>query len=188
LAATIEVLIDRGYNGLTTKEVAVRAGFSNGALVHHYGTKAELVIAATARVYERCIESGKKIASSEKAKRHPVRAYIDDCLNVYLGWPFIAAVEVMLPARNDETLMVHVYDVMLHYRQTMNKIWQVAFEQAGISRDDAPFILMTTLNLVRGMGINSMWQRNVSYYRKLLREWVTLVESGALEGRHCDLR
>ena len=54
--------------------------------------------------------------------------------------------------------------------------------------DDAPFILMTTLNLVRGMGINSMWQRNVSYYRKLLREWVTLVESGALEGRHCDLR
>jgi len=47
---------------------------------------------------------------------------------------------------------------------------------------------MTTLNLVRGMGINSMWQRNVSYYRKLLREWVTLVESGALEGRHCDLR
>src|SRR4029079_18420522 len=72
LAATIEVLIDRGYNGLTTKEVAVRAGFSNGALVPHYGTKAELVIAATARVYERCIESGKKIASSEKAKRHPV--------------------------------------------------------------------------------------------------------------------
>ena len=36
LAATIEVLIDRGYNGLTTKEVAARAGFSNGALVHHY--------------------------------------------------------------------------------------------------------------------------------------------------------
>ena len=54
-----------------------------------------------------------------------------------------------------------------------------------------PFVFtlfMTTLNLVRGMGINSMWQRNVSYYRKLLREWVTLVESGALEGRHCDLR
>src|SRR5262249_26241777 len=53
LAATIEVLIDRGYNGLTTKEVASRAGFSNGALVHHYRTKADLVIAATAHVYDR---------------------------------------------------------------------------------------------------------------------------------------
>ena len=31
LAATIEVLVDRGYNGLTTKEVATRAGFSSGA-------------------------------------------------------------------------------------------------------------------------------------------------------------
>src|SRR5437773_184341 len=58
LAATIEVLIDRGYNGLTTKEVAARAGFSNGALVHHYKTKADMVIAATARVYDRCIANG----------------------------------------------------------------------------------------------------------------------------------
>src|SRR5687767_6679894 len=58
LVATIEVLIDRGYNGLTTKEVAARAGFSSGALVHHYRTKAELVIAATAHIYDRCIENG----------------------------------------------------------------------------------------------------------------------------------
>jgi AcrR family transcriptional regulator len=85
LNATIDVLIDRGYNGLTTKEVSVRAGFSNGALVHHYRTKAELVIAATEQVYDRCIENGKKIASSEKAKKHPLQAYIDDCLHVYLG-------------------------------------------------------------------------------------------------------
>src|SRR6266852_2132036 len=59
LAATIEVLIDRGYNGLTTKEVATRAGFSSGALVHHFRTKADLVVAATAHVYDRCVINGK---------------------------------------------------------------------------------------------------------------------------------
>ena len=90
LNATLEVLIDRGYNGLTTKEVAARAGFSNGALMHHFGTKADLVIAASAHIYDRCIESGKKIASSDKAQAHPLRAYIADCQEVYLGWPFIA--------------------------------------------------------------------------------------------------
>jgi AcrR family transcriptional regulator len=188
LNAAIEVLIDRGYNGLTTKEVAARAGLSNGALVHHYGTKSELVIAATAQVYDRCIEHGKKIAASEKAKKHPLRAYIDDCLAVYLGWPFLAAVEVLVPARTDQTLMVQVDKFMQHYRRTMNAVWLAAFEHAGISPEDAPFLLMTTLNMVRGMGINSMWQRNIPYYRKLLRQWADLAESGALNGRRCELR
>jgi AcrR family transcriptional regulator len=188
LAATIEVLIDRGYNGLTTKEVAARAGFSSGALVHHYRTKADLVIAATAHIYERCIENGRRIASSKKALRHPIRAYIDDCLHVYLGWPFIAAGEVLIPARTDQTLMVQVNEFMRHYRQTMNEIWLEAFLRAGVSRSEAPFLMMTTLNMVRGMGINSMWQRNMPYYKNLLRQWADVVESGALAGRTCELR
>jgi AcrR family transcriptional regulator len=188
LAATIEVLIDRGYNGLTTKEVATRAGFSNGALVHHYRTKADLVIAATAHVYERCIENGKKIAASDKARRHPVRAYIDDCLDVYLGWPFIAASEVLVPARTDQTLMVQVDEFMQHYRRTMNDVWIEAFMRAGIERGEASYMIMMTLNVIRGMGINSMWQKKMPYYRKLLRQWADTIEAGALKGQRCELR
>jgi AcrR family transcriptional regulator len=135
LAATIEVLIDRGYNGLTTKEVAARAGFSNGALVHHYKTKADMVIAATARVYDRCIANGKGIAASAKARKHPLRAYIDDCLDVYLGWPFLAAVEVLVPARTDPALMAQVDKFMRHYRRTMNVVWLDAFMRAGVSKN-----------------------------------------------------
>jgi AcrR family transcriptional regulator len=188
LAATIEVLIDRGYNGLTTKEVAARAGFSNGALVHHYRTKADMVIAATARVYDRCIKNGRKIAGSEKAKRSPLRAYIDDCLDVYLGWPFLAAVEVLVPARTDPMLMVEVDKFMVHYRRTMNDIWRDAFARAGIGAKEAAFLMMTTLNMVRGMGINSLWQRNVPYYKKMLLQWAEVAESGALKGQQAELR
>ena len=188
LAATIEVLIDRGYNGLTTKEVAARAGFSNGALVHHYKTKADMVIAATARVYDRCIANGKRIASSAKAQKHPLRAYIDDCLDVYLGWPFIAASEVLLPARTDPALMVQVDKFMQHYRRTMNVVWLDAFMRAGVGKKEAGFLMMTTLNMVRGMGINSMWQRNVPYYKKLLRQWADVAEAGALRGQQLELR
>ncbi|HEY4860114.1 MAG TPA: TetR/AcrR family transcriptional regulator, partial [Xanthobacteraceae bacterium] len=184
----IEVLIDRGYNGLTTKEVSGRAGLSNGALVHHYGTKAELVIAATEQVYDRCIENGEKIANSDKARKHPLQAYIDDCLHVYLGWPFLAAVEVLVPARTDQTLMVQVDKFMQHYRHTMNDVWLAAFQRAGINRNDAAFLMMATLNMIRGMGINSLWQKNMPHYKKLLREWAAVAESGAFDGRHTELR
>jgi AcrR family transcriptional regulator len=188
LSATIEVLIERGYNGLTTKEVSGRAGLSNGALVHHYGTKAELVIAATEQVYDRCIENGEKIANSDKARKHPLQAYIDDCLHVYLGWPFLAAVQVLVPARTDQTLMVQVDKFMQHYRHTMNDVWLAAFQRAGINRNDAAFLMMATLNMIRGMGINSLWQKNMPHYKKLLREWAAVAQSGAFDGRHTELR
>jgi hypothetical protein len=42
--------------------------------------------------------------------------------------------------------------------------------------------------MVRGMGINSMWQRNMPYYKNLLRQWADVIEAGALAGQKCELR
>ena len=140
------------------------------------------------RVYDRCIANGKKIAASVKARKHPLRAYIDDCLDVYLGWPFLAAVEVLVPARTDPALMVQVDKFMRHYRRTMNAVWLNAFMRAGVSEKEASFLMMATLNMVRGMGINSMWQRNVPYYKKLLRQWADVAEAVALHGQQSELR
>ena len=60
--------------------------------------------------------------------------------------------------------------------------------RAGMSPDEAAFLMMTTLNMVRGMGINSMWQRNMPHYKGLLRQWADAIEAGALAGRRCELR
>jgi hypothetical protein len=59
--------------------------------------------------------------------------------------------------------------------------------RAGISHGDASFLMMTTLNMIRGMGINSLWQKDLPHYKKLLREWATVAEAGAFDGRHCEL-
>src|SRR3569832_837711 len=46
LDATVECLIELGYAGTTTPIECERAGRSRGALLHHFPTKTELVIAA----------------------------------------------------------------------------------------------------------------------------------------------
>lgn len=181
LRATIELLQERGYHGLTTKEVAARAGFSNGALMHHFSTKAELVIAAGAYIYERHIENGRKIANSAAARSDPLKAFIADCENVYLGESFIPTIEMMVPARSDP-LMNAPFDAFMHdYRKTMNEIWLKAFMRAGYSEADASFVIMSTLYVVRGMAINSIWQKNMPYYRAFLREWAKIERTGALK-------
>ncbi len=188
LRATIELLQERGYHGLTTKEVAARAGFSNGALMHHFSTKAELVIAAGAYIYGRHIENGRKAANSATARSNPLKAFIADCEEVYLGSSFIPTIEMMVPARSDP-LMNAPFDAFMHdYRKTMNEIWLKAFMRAGYSEADASFVMMSTLYVIRGMAINSIWQKNLPYYRSFLREWAKIESTGALKGGRAPVR
>jgi AcrR family transcriptional regulator len=188
LRATIELLQERGYAGLTTKEVATRAGFSNGALMHHFSTKADLVIAAGAFIYERHIEEGRKAANSAAARKDPLKAFIADCENVYLGNTFIPTTEMMVAARSDP-LMHAPFDVFMDdYRKTMNEIWLKAFMRAGYSEEQASFTIMSTLFIIRGMAINSIWQKNMPYYRSFLREWAKIERAGALKGARVPVR
>ncbi len=176
LSATVDVLLKRGYSGLTTKEVAKTAGMSNGALMHHYATKAELVIAATKAVYDEWILRGQRIARMPEAVENPLEGFISDSVSVYFDWPYTAALEVVMVARTDEALMEHIVPVMRHYRETTNALWLEVFRKAGYSAKDAETILNLTLNMIRGMGINRTWQRDDARYQTLLKEWVVLVE------------
>ncbi|MCB5364190.1 TetR/AcrR family transcriptional regulator [Pusillimonas sp. CC-YST705] len=175
LGATIEILLKRGYSGLTTKEVAKTAGMSNGALMHHYATKAELVIAATKAVYDEWILRGQRIARTPGAVENPLEGFISDSTSVYFDWPYIAALEVVMVARTDEALMEHIVPVMQHYRETTNDLWREVFVQAGYTESDADTILNLTLNIVRGMGINRTWKRDDARYQALLSDWVQIV-------------
>jgi AcrR family transcriptional regulator len=188
LRATIELLHERGYAGLTTKEVATRAGFSNGALMHHFSTKADLVIAAGAYIYERHIAEGRKAANSAAARANPLKAFMADCEHVYLGNSFIPTTEMMVAARSDPLMNAPFDRFMDDYRKTMNEIWLKAFMRAGYSEADASFTIMSTLFIIRGMAINSIWQKNLPYYRSFLREWTKIERAGALKGARIPVR
>lgn len=176
LGATIDVLMRRGYNGLTTKEVAATAGLSNGALMHHYANKAELVMAATTAVYDECIVRGQRIARTAEAVKKPLEGFISDSLSVYFDWPFLAALEVIMVARTDDELMNRIKPVMRHYRETTNALWLEVFKKAGYTPKQARTILNLTLNMARGMGVNRIWQHDDEYYQTLLKEWVKIID------------
>jgi AcrR family transcriptional regulator len=175
LAAAIDVLIRKGYNGLTTKEVASCAQMSNGALMHHFVSKEELVVAATASVYQAAIRRGQQMANTAEAATRPIEGFVTDCLSIYFDWPFIAALEVIMVARTDAALMARILPVMKAYRETVNVIWLDVFEKFGMAPDKARSVLNLTLNLVRGMGVNSLWSKNEPEYKRQLEEWVRLM-------------
>ena len=174
LTAAIDVLRRRGYSGLTTKEVAASAAVSNGALMHHFATKAELVVAATELVYDEALERGSRVAASPEAMADPLDGFIRDCTGVYFDWPFVAALEVIVVARTDTELMTRIRPVMERYREVTNARWLAVFRESGQSEAAATQVLNLTLNLIRGMGVNCLWHRDDDYYRDNIDQWKSL--------------
>ncbi|MFM9859487.1 TetR/AcrR family transcriptional regulator [Pseudoxanthobacter sp. M-2] len=181
LRATIDVLLESGYAGLTTALVDARAGVTSGARVHHFPTKADLVIAATAYVYERCGELGQQRAEAASCSQEPLRDYVDDCLSIYFDWPFIAALEVVLAARSDPALFAKIHPVLQRFHDGMRRTWLEALVRAGYDRTQTEIDLRLTLNLLRGMATNRIWQNDAEEYRRLIDDWlgrVKLVRGG----------
>ncbi|WP_438003692.1 TetR/AcrR family transcriptional regulator [Sorangium sp. So ce321] len=83
LEATIRVLLDRGYDGLTTIAVAARAGVSVGSLYQYFPSKEALVATLVERhaaALVACVEgalSAAEPADPEAAVRAFVRAGLD---------------------------------------------------------------------------------------------------------------
>jgi AcrR family transcriptional regulator len=50
--ATIDVIVDVGYAGATTREICDRAGVSQGGLFRHFPTRRDLIVAALAHLYD----------------------------------------------------------------------------------------------------------------------------------------
>jgi len=174
MQAAIDVLLRDGYNRLTMKEVAAAAGVSSGALMHHFSSKAELVVAATAMVYDEAIVRGQRVAQTVDADRRPIEGYIADCTSVYFDWPFLAALETIVVARTDPELMEKILPVMEQYRSTCDLIWLAVFQKAGLGEGRAKDLLNLTLNMVRGMAVNSIWRRDDAHYRHVLKTWVAM--------------
>ena len=170
--AAVEVLLERGYSGLTTKEVALRAGLSNGALMHHFENKEELVVAATAAVYDECLERARQSADTQEALHDPVARYTADLTTVYFQWPFVAALELAIVARTDPGLMVRIRPVMESFWRGRDALWLEVFVKAGYEPDQAQLALELTLNVVRGLAVHNLWNPVPKESKALLKQWL----------------
>jgi AcrR family transcriptional regulator len=104
LDAAIECLADLGYAGTTTTEVARRAGVSRGAQLHHFPSKADLLVAATDHVLERRLAEFAKAFADAPPGVDQIDWAVDVLWSMYSGGTFVSALELLVAARADETL------------------------------------------------------------------------------------
>ncbi|MFI6499752.1 TetR/AcrR family transcriptional regulator [Nonomuraea typhae] len=101
LDATIDCLVAYGYSGTTTMRVAGLAGVSRGAMVHHYATKADLVLAAVEHLAERQLDAARTGFARLREADDWAETALELIWEAHQGPLFEAGVELLVAARTD---------------------------------------------------------------------------------------
>lgn len=174
LEATIDLLIERGYARLTTADIARRAGVSNGARVHHFPTKEELVVAANKQAYADAIALGTERA---EASTSPVRDLIEDLFSLYFGRFFLGSLDSVIAARTDRRLARHIHPIVARYHAAMRAAWTKALAGAGYGRAEGEAVYDIILGQVRGMALTSSWRPDPAKNARLIGRVARMIEA-----------
>jgi AcrR family transcriptional regulator len=177
LDATIACLIDVGYARTTTTGVAERAGVSRGAQLHHFPTKAELVLAAVAHLARRSGEAMRSRAAllARREATGRIEPLLDLIWESFSGPLFAAALELWVAARTDAELHRRVYELERGVGRAMAELWEELGGAALASRPRFEQLLELTLHMVRGMAVQKILRPDDRERRRLFHAWKELV-------------
>lgn len=169
LSATIEVLVDHGYAGLTTTLVCERAGVTRGAQAHYFATKAELVVQALSHLTDQLVaDLVSKPLNVPDDPRGQYEVLLNRLWEIFSGPVSFAQLELFTAARTDEDLRRHLVQFD---RAVMATLADGARRVAPhlVDRPEFAAAMSTAIATIRGLRM----MRAVASERSIRRLWPT---------------
>ena len=169
LDATIESLIEIGYPRTTTVEVGERAGLSRGAQLHHFPSKADLLIAAIEHLAdERSKEFEEELTTRLEQGDEPIDAMVDMLWAMFSGPLYWAVIELMVAARTDPELL----EKFETFERSIGGRISGAFKElTGRGDREARIAVEMTLYFMRGLAMERIFRENDAHYDELIERW-----------------
>lgn len=174
LDATIDCLVELGYAATSTPEVCRRADMSRGALLHHFPTKAELVIHAVvhlASLRGQEISSGK---THDATTKDPLGPIFDLLWEAFSDRLFHAALELWVAARCDTELMRALVPVERAMGQGITRLWsseELDTSLSPVQRARVDDLVTLTLHMLRGMALQRILKHDDASRSRLFEVW-----------------
>lgn len=167
LDATIDVLVDRGYAGLTTTLVCERAGVTRGAQAHYFATKADLVVQALSHLTDKLVAD--LVSKPLNVADDPPGQYavlLNRLWEIFSGPVSQAQLELFVAARTDEDLHRH----LVQFDNTVMFTLADAARRVApgiVDRPEFSSVMMTAIATIRGLRM----LRSVASERAVRRAW-----------------
>jgi AcrR family transcriptional regulator len=174
LDAAVESLIEVGFARTTTLEVQRRANTSRGALLHHFPSKAELLVATVDHLAEMRAGELKMLAAQLPDGRARTDAVLELLWQCFSGTFFQVAMELRTAARTDPELR----PVLVHAERALrDRILSQAKTLFGKDVSEHPGLeraLDFTLQFMIGAAMSTVLHRDEARLRELIDDFKTL--------------
>ncbi|HEX5008408.1 MAG TPA: TetR/AcrR family transcriptional regulator [Hyphomonadaceae bacterium] len=160
--ATIQCLHELGYHQTSTVVVTKRAKVSRGAMLHHFPSKADLMMAAMDYIREKRGEAHRVHLERFKTEREQFLQLIDVLWEEFQTPTGVARIELMLGSRNDPELRPRFSELNLELeRKHKERIWARA-EGLGIKdRKKIDAFVQLYAAALRGLAVDALWPQSM---------------------------
>ncbi|MDV2478526.1 TetR/AcrR family transcriptional regulator [Rhodococcus zopfii] len=170
LDAAMMCLVEYGYAGTTTQRVQERVGVSRGALLHHFGSKAELFVAAIHHIADKRLESIRDLAVEVDDQPDALRRVIQAIAHSQTGPPFQAAMELWTAARTDPELLEALRPAERKLGRAMRDIF---YKAADFDDPETARITFESLvAMMRGLEMTRIMRRDETLADEVIDLWI----------------
>lgn len=153
IEATIRCLVKYGYSKTTTPKVALEAGLSRGAMLHHFDSGRQLMQATLVELNKKRLRAFRRAAEAKDDNvRTLVRAYWAQLLRP----TFIAFHELATAARTDKELAETLDPVRAEFRERWHELAIELFPKWRQDLQRFELSLALSQNLLEGMALNRL--------------------------------
>lgn len=171
LDATVECLVEYGYGGTTTSAVQERARVSRGALMHHYSSKAELMVAAVRHLARQRGANLRTQAAGLVDGDDRVSQAMDLLWETFAGPLFTATLELWAAARTDAELREAVYSWERSLRGDLAVAMSDLFGSELAASPRFADAIEMTLQFMRGAALTSILRTDVDRQKAVIDRW-----------------
>ncbi|MFT4055524.1 MAG: TetR/AcrR family transcriptional regulator [Novosphingobium sp.] len=149
--ATIRVLVRSGYSRTTTPQVAIEAGLSRGAMLHHFDNGVSLIKATIMHLHERRLRAFRR-AAERSALDH--RAMVRTYWRQIQKPAFIAFHELAVAARTNPDLAAVLMPLQVEFRDRFNHLAAQLYPQWQAEPAKFALAMAVSQATMEGMAIN----------------------------------
>lgn len=170
LDAAVTCLVEYGYAGTTTQRVQERAKVSRGALLHHFGSKADLFVAAIHHIADQRLARVRAAAETVEAEPDAEQCVVTAMRAAMSGPPFLAALELWMSARTDPALRA----ALIPAERKLGKALREIFDEVSGDSDphEARIAYESLLVVLRGLAVTSVLRDDKQHAEEIIQYWI----------------
>ena len=160
--ATVQCLYELGYHQTSTVIVTRRAKVSRGAMLHHFPSKADLMMATADHIRHRRGDVHRKQLEPFKTDREKFLQLIDVLWEEFQTPSGVARIELMLGSRSDPELGPRFSKLNLELeRLHKDMIWGMAQRMGIRNRKKTDAFVQLYAAAIRGLAIDALWPQSM---------------------------